>query len=389
MVEVNYRLAERTPPEPRPVVCGVMRPTDSCAPTERMPPSFRVFSESVGAFSNSYPFFTSPGAPVVVFSIELPGEKLAAHRISSVARHSEGKRLHSRAGKLLCSRSHDYIVQNKRVASVQAARRKLVKLIKKPKSNFYWYDLTVRGRRYRASSKETKPVKALKVASLKLASVIENTDPLPTKSTALGDFAERFLAWVDTARLEAMTRKFYRNGWRLLKATHVVEVRVNQITGDCAEQLKFPASAANANCALRTLRRMLHKAEEWRMIGHAPKIKMLKEHGRHLRLDDEAEKKLLAGALACKWRQRTHELFRDIVILMRDTGMRNQRELYRMRIENLDWESRVIFVPDSKTAEGRRLVPMSGRVFEILRDRCRARQEGWVFPSKRSASGDR
>ena len=59
------------------------------------------------------------------------------------------------------------------------------------------------------------------------------------------------------------------------------------------------------------------------MIGHAPKIKMMKENGRHLRLDDEAEKKLLAGALACKWQQRTRELFRDIVILMRDTGMRN------------------------------------------------------------------
>ena len=26
------------------------------------------------------------------------------------------------------------------------------------------------------------------------------------------------------------------------------------------------------------------------MIGYAPKIKMMKEHGRHLRLDDEAEK---------------------------------------------------------------------------------------------------
>jgi integrase len=44
-------------------------------------------------------------------------------------------------------------------------------------------------------------------------------------------------------------------------------------------------------------------------------------------------------------------------------------------------------VPDGKTAEGRRLVPMSSRVFEILRNRCTARQEGWVFPSKRSASG--
>ncbi|HEV2396286.1 MAG TPA: tyrosine-type recombinase/integrase [Candidatus Sulfotelmatobacter sp.] len=72
---------------------------------------------------------------------------------------------------------------------------------------------------------------------------------------------------------------------------------------------------------------------------------------------------------------------------MRDTGMRNERELFRMRIENLDWQNRVIFVPDSKTPEGRRLVPMSARVFEILRNRCDARQEGWVFPSKRSASG--
>ena len=47
-------------------------------------------------------------------------------------------------------------MQNKRVASVRAARRKLVKLFKKPKSKFFWYDFTVRGRRYRASTQETK-----------------------------------------------------------------------------------------------------------------------------------------------------------------------------------------------------------------------------------------
>jgi site-specific recombinase XerD len=274
-----------------------------------------------------------------------------------------------------------------RVASVRAARRKLVKLFRKPKSKFYWYDFTVRGHRYRASTQETKSVRALQIASLKLASAMENTDPVPSKPLVLGEFAERFLDWVNNSRLEEKTRKFYRNGWRLLKSTFVATLRVDQITGDCAEQLKFRGSAANANCALRTLRRMLHKAEEWKMIGHAPKIKLMKEHGRHLRLDDDAEKKLTAGSLACKWRPRTRELFRDIVILMRDTGMRNERELFQMRIENLDWQSRVIFVPDSKTPEGRRLVPMSRGVFEILWDRCSARQEGWVFPSKRSASG--
>src|SRR6266566_8377595 len=32
--------------------------------------------------------------------------------------------------------------------------------------------------------------------------------------------------------------------------------------------------------------------------------------------------------------------------LMRDTGMRNERELFQMRIENLDWGNRLIFVPD-------------------------------------------
>jgi integrase len=123
------------------------------------------------------------------------------------------------------------------------------------------------------------------------------------------------------------------------------------------------------------------------VISRVPKIKLMKEHGRSLRLDDDAERKLLTAAACCKWRKRPHKLFRDILILMRDTGMRNQRELYRMRIENLDWEHRLIFVPDSKTAEGRRLVPMSRRAFEILRERCGTQKEGWVFPSARSASG--
>jgi len=124
-----------------------------------------------------------------------------------------------------------------------------VKLFKKPKSRFYWYDFTVRGRRYRGSTQEMKSVRAVKVASLKLASVMENTDPLPGKSAALGELANRFLAWVDTGRLEEMTRKFYRNGWRLLKATPVADTRVNEITGDSAEQLKFPGSTTLSSSA--------------------------------------------------------------------------------------------------------------------------------------------
>ena len=56
-----------------------------------------------------------------------------------------------------------------------------MKLFKKPSSKFYWYDFTVRGRWYGGSTQETKSVQAVKAASLKLALVLEGTDPLPGK----------------------------------------------------------------------------------------------------------------------------------------------------------------------------------------------------------------
>jgi len=151
-------------------------------------------------------------------------------------------------------------------------------------------------------------------------------------------------------------------------------MRLDHITADDAEALRFPGSSANANNALRTLRRMLNKGKEWKLLWNVPEFKLFKEDGRSLRLDEEAERKLLPVA---------EQPLKDIVILMRDTGMRNVRELYRMRIENIDWNNRVIFNPNSKTLKGRRFIPMSDRVLDLLMVRCAGRSEGWVFPSVR------
>jgi hypothetical protein len=128
----------------------------------------------------------------------------------------------------------------------------LVKLFKKSKSRFYWFDFTVRGQRYRGSTGETKAVKATKVASMKLARALEHGDLFPTKPTVLVKFSERFLSWLEEARLEEKTKKFYRNGCRLLNATAIFNMRLTEITTEDAERLKFAGSAANANCALRT-----------------------------------------------------------------------------------------------------------------------------------------
>ncbi len=64
-----------------------------------------------------------------------------------------------------------------------------MKLFKKPKSKYYWYDFTVRSQRYRGSTNETKASRAAKIAGLKLAQAVDNTDPLPKKAPVLLEFS--------------------------------------------------------------------------------------------------------------------------------------------------------------------------------------------------------
>jgi hypothetical protein len=71
-----------------------------------------------------------------------------------------------------------------------------VKIFKKAKSRFYWFDFTVRGQRYRGSTGETKAARATKVASMKLVQAVEHGDLFSTRSTVLFEFSERFLTTI-------------------------------------------------------------------------------------------------------------------------------------------------------------------------------------------------
>jgi hypothetical protein len=62
------------------------------------------------------------------------------------------------------------------------------------------------------------------------------------------------------------------------------------------EKLKFPGPPSNGNNALRTLRRMLNKAKEDKLIRGVPEFFLFKETGRSLRLNEEAERRLLPVA---------------------------------------------------------------------------------------------
>ena len=197
-------------------------------------------------------------------------------------------------------------------------------LYKTRESKYFWYSFSLRGQRHRGSTKETNQLRAAKVGALKLAEAMQETDPLPKKAPIMFEFSECFLEWVKTSRLSEKSKAYYDRGWRLLSNTAIRGMRLDQISADRVERITFNGSPSYVNCALRTLRRMLHKAEEWKLLRRAPRLKLLPEYPRDLRLDETAEAQLVKAAEECKWRKSCYEQFRDIVILMRDTGMRNE-----------------------------------------------------------------
>ncbi|HEV3040548.1 MAG TPA: hypothetical protein VHA33_22485 [Candidatus Angelobacter sp.] len=73
-----------------------------------------------------------------------------------------------------------------------------------------------------------------------MTEAMEDSNPLERKVPTLMDYSSRFLEWASTARLAPGTRTYYRYGWRLLQNTPIVGMKLDRITSDDAEALRFP-----------------------------------------------------------------------------------------------------------------------------------------------------
>jgi integrase len=179
-------------------------------------------------------------------------------------------------------------------------------------------------------------------------------------------------------------------------------MRMSRITGDDIEATRIThevkqgekivtieCEAHYANRALRTLKRMFSKAVEWKLLKNQPRFKLVKAYGRDTKISEDTEKTLLDGLAApivnkrnLRMRQQVH----DVLIIAQDAGMRPS-EIFRLKVENLDFANHRIWNPYGKTIKSRRFVPMSDRMAMVLTACCAGRKEGWVFPSARSKSG--
>ncbi len=252
------------------------------------------------------------------------------------------------------------------------------------------------GSRYRGSCKTSREQEARKVESLVLARLLEGgRAPGSRKIPTLADFSNRFFNWLESLPADRPpkppTRRYYRVGWGLLRSTSIAGMKLDHITTDHASIIEG-SSAANTNNALRTLRRMLKKAQEWQLLSAVPIVKLVEELGREELIEPWMEQRLLtvtAGArLTPKGRKSRvgWEPFRTVLLIMLDSGLR-PGEIFRMRWENIHWDKGLIFNPRGKSRKSRRYVPLTERVKAALVTRKEGANEGWVFPSKRARSG--
>lgn len=238
----------------------------------------------------------------------------------------------------------------------------------------WYYDFAFDGVRYRGSCKTAIKTQAKEHEAGRMADA-RTLGPYgirTRKPVSLKELAKRFFTLVDASQLAENTRLDYRYGWSLLEKTELVRKQARTITADDAVlALSTVAGPYAANSALRTLRRILHKAREWDCIAAVPTITLRKAPGRTGVYDAVSEAALLTHA---------GQPLRDVLLILIDTGAR-PFEVMRMRWEDVRWTERAIHIPASKTDRGVRNVPMSSRVMDALTARAEGRTEGWVFPS--------
>jgi len=78
----------------------------------------------------------------------------------------------------------------------------------------------------------------------------------------------------------------------------------------------------------------------------------------------------------------------NVVRIITETGLRVYKELTPMRKDQIDLTNKIVWIPDSKTANGVAEVPLTDVALQAFENQIRVAGEGpWLFPSSDNPSG--
>src|ERR1017187_5465798 len=212
-----------------------------------------------------------------------------------------------------------------------------MRLYSDPRSPYLFYDFNYRGKRHPGSNDEKSKSAAEKVATNHLAKLMAGDPDAKRNHQAptLQEFSERFFTWAkNSGTLEVNTLKYYEYGWRLLSFSILAGTPIDQIDSEIIDTTKFQRPVINrrtgkvtdvwVDCsktytqqAQRTLRVMLGKGTEWRLLKTRVSFKIAKTPARSGVITPEVEEIILRELSG--YRTRRPWL---VIITMQDTGAR-------------------------------------------------------------------
>jgi integrase len=258
---------------------------------------------------------------------------------------------------------------------------------KQKESKFWWYKFTWNGEPIRKSTKQTNKrvaeqmEAAHKTALAKGEVGIVEKDPAPS----LKVFSDRFMQAVSVRCAEKpRTVEFYQEKLnRLLEFPALANAALDAIDEALIEQYvqerRKLVAPATVNRQLATLRRALRLAQEWKVIDHLPRIRLLQgERTREFVLSREQEPVYLNAA---------PDPLKDLALLMLETGLRDGEAL-ALRWPDLHLKPAptakfgYLQVWKGKSAKARRTVSLTARVRDMLASRAKESSSEFVFPGR-------
>jgi integrase len=190
-----------------------------------------------------------------------------------------------------------------------------------------------------------------------------------------------------THEVEPRTLQYYKESMRPLIHSKLGGYFLHSITPESIEEFTQTRSAqvgpSSVNGSLRTLRRALKLAEEWKLIIKAPKIKLLtSEHCREFVISDDLLKKMLVNKDCTK-------LLTVLIPFLIDTGLRISEAL-ALRWEHVGLKPKQgaslgwVYVEKGKSKYAKRHVPLTARTRQVLArmHEAKAATSPFVFPAE-------
>ncbi len=206
------------------------------------------------------------------------------------------------------------------------------------------------------------------------------------KAPSLEKFEERLLAHLK-ANTAPRTYDFYKQNISVLKRfVPLATTKLGSIDSALIEnfiqwRLKEKVAKVTVNHSLRTLRRVLHIAKQWRLIRDVPAIKLLPgEHEREAVIDEPTLKQMTEWIRTAYPSSIMHHLLPFLI----DTGLRITEAcmLQRDHVTFDDGKPVAVRVVKGKSRYAKREVPLTERAAAAL-EACLAKSRSeWVFTGK-------